>query len=83
MAEPFLSLFESFLDTYLADSGDRELRDVLPPFLAFRALVIAHPRWYPNEAESTRRVLLDFAMAMADGGRFGPDAARTLFGGAR
>ena len=83
VAEPFLSLFETFLDAYLAASGDRELLDVLPPFLAFRALVIAHPRWYPNEEEATRRALLEFAKAMAAGARFGPDAARTLFKDAR
>ena len=29
-------------------SGDQELLEVLPPFFAFRALVIAHPRWYPT-----------------------------------
>jgi aminoglycoside phosphotransferase (APT) family kinase protein len=46
VAEPFRSLFQAFVDTYLASSGDHEILDVLPPFFAFRALVIAHPRWY-------------------------------------
>ena len=36
--------------TYIEASGDDELLEVLPPFLAFRALVIAHPRWYPGSA---------------------------------
>lgn len=73
VAEPFLSLFRAFFDAYLAGSGDRELLDVLPPFFMFRALVIAHPGWYPALTEATRRALLDFARALADAPAFGPD----------
>jgi hypothetical protein len=65
VAEPFAGLFRAFVDTYLAVSGDRELFEVLPPFFMFRALVLAHPRWYPTLTEATRRALLDFARAMA------------------
>ena len=74
IAEPFASLFRAFLDTYLAESGDREVLDVLPPFMSFRALVIAHPRWYPALDDGTRRALLRFALAMAGPIRFDPDA---------
>ena len=63
--EPFAQLFRTFLDTYITAAGDRELLDVLPPFLAFRALVIAHPRWYPDLAEGSRVALLRFAERMA------------------
>src|SRR5262245_749294 len=68
VAEPFVTLFRAFLDAYLERSRDEELFAVLPPFLAFRALVIAHPRWYPALDETTRRALLDLArdMALAD-----------------
>ncbi len=72
VAEPFLSLFGNFLDSYLARSGDKELLEVLPPFFAFRALVIAHPRWYPHLAEATRAALLRFARAMAAPAPFDP-----------
>jgi hypothetical protein len=72
VAEPFRSLFTGFLDRYVARSDDRELLDVLPPFLAFRALVIAHPRWYPALADGTRRALLAFAMSMAGPEPFDP-----------
>jgi hypothetical protein len=41
-----------------------ELLEVLPPFFAFRALVIAHPRWYPTLTDATRQVLLGFAHGM-------------------
>lgn len=80
VAEPFLSLFRGFLDAYLASSGDRELLEVLPPFLAFRALVIAHPRWYPDLSDRTRRGLLGFARAMAAPGPFDPERLDDLIG---
>ncbi len=69
---PFLDLFRAFLDAYVADSGDREMAEVIPPFFAFRALVIAHPLWYPSLADATRAALLRFASAMATAGRFDP-----------
>jgi hypothetical protein len=80
VAEPFLDLFRSFLDTYLAESADRELLEVLPPFFAFRALVIAHPRWYPALADATRAALLAFAKAMAAPRPFDPDSLPALLG---
>jgi aminoglycoside phosphotransferase (APT) family kinase protein len=76
VAEPFGALFRLFIDSYLDRSGDRELLDVLPPFLAFRAVVIAHPRWYPALADDTRRALIGFAMAMAAAEAFDPRCAR-------
>jgi hypothetical protein len=42
----------------------------MPPFFAFRALVIAHPRWYPTLGDGTRRALFDFAHRMAAADRF-------------
>jgi aminoglycoside phosphotransferase (APT) family kinase protein len=74
--EPFLRLFRTFLDTYVAASGDEELFDALPPFLAFRALVIAHPRWYPDLADPTRAALLRFADRMVSVTRFVLDDIR-------
>jgi Phosphotransferase enzyme family len=81
VAEPFLGLFRAFLDAYLADSRDHELYEVLPPFFMFRALVIAHPRWYPTLPDATRSSLLDFARAMADGAAFDADHLAACFGG--
>jgi len=79
VAEPFLSLFHAFLTAYLEASGDRALLDVAPPFFGFRALVIAHPRWYPHLADSTRRALFAFATAMMTPGRFDPPTLPQLF----
>ena len=81
VAEPFGSLFRTFLDTYLASTADHELLEVLPPFLAFRALVIAHPRWYPTLSDGTRRILLGFARAMAEAQAFDPGRVCDLFRG--
>jgi hypothetical protein len=80
VSEPFLSLFRGFLETYVSSSGDLELLEVLPPFFAFRALVIAHPRWYPTLPDRTRQGLLGFARAMAAPGAFDPERVPDLLG---
>jgi Ser/Thr protein kinase RdoA (MazF antagonist) len=72
VAEPFSGLFRTFLAAYLEGSRDQELLEVLPPFFMFRALVIAHPRWYPSLTDATRRTLLHFAQAMAGTRAFDP-----------
>ena len=79
VVEPFLSLFRRFLDTYLTASGDAELLEVLPPFFAFRALVIAHPRWYPALVPDTRVALIRFARAMLDPAPFDPETLPATF----
>jgi signal transduction histidine kinase len=43
---------------YLHATSDRELLDVAPPWLAWRALVIANPRWYPALTAVSRDRLL-------------------------
>src|SRR5262245_9829319 len=76
--EPFAWLFDIFLNTYLRHSGDHEILEVLPPFLAFRALVIAHPRWYPDLSDRTRRTLIHFARCMMADNCFDPGDVRPL-----
>jgi Ser/Thr protein kinase RdoA (MazF antagonist) len=79
VAPPFGELFGAFLDAYLQASGDHGLLAVLPPFFAFRALVIAHPRWYPALAPETRGALLSFARTMAGPRPFDPAVPATMF----
>ena len=81
VAEPFLSLLRRFLSEYLACSGDSEILEVLPPFLMFRAIVVAHPRWYPDLTEPTRHALLDFARIMAEANAFDPEHLQAQLGG--
>jgi hypothetical protein len=80
MGQPFLDLFRIFLDGYLCESKDWELTEVLPPFLAFHALVLAHPRWHPALDESTRRALLGFAATLLEPGPFDHAAVSRLLG---
>lgn len=53
-------LFELFFENYLEKSGDEELLEVIAPFFAFRAMVVASPTWYPLLSEDTRRTLFNF-----------------------
>jgi hypothetical protein len=82
VAEPFFTLFLAFIETYLRESCDTELLEVLPPFFAFRALVLAHPRWYPGLTPEVRAGLIRFAHAMMASARCEPEGVATLFGGA-
>ena len=77
-AEPFRFLFCTFLETYLRESHDQEILEVLPLFLAFRALVIAHPLWYPELPDPLRVRLIHFARRMMIDSRFDPGDVRTL-----
>lgn len=73
VAEPFRALFHRFFAAYLAVSRDAEVFEVLPPFFMWRALVIAHPRWYPGIPERVRIALLEFARSMAVPAPFDPE----------
>jgi hypothetical protein len=53
----------------------------MPPFLAFRALVIGHPRWYPTLPPGTREALLGFARALMAGGPVVAEGMPELLGG--
>lgn len=53
-------LFELFFENYLEKSEDEELLEVIAPFFAFRAMVVASPTWYPLLSEDTRRTLFNF-----------------------
>jgi Phosphotransferase enzyme family len=78
--EPFVCLFRIFVETYLRESRDYEILEVLPPFFAFRALVIAHPRWYPELTSTVRQALIHFARRMMADTRFDPGDVRDLLG---
>ncbi len=53
-------LFELFFENYLEKSGDEELLEVIAPFFAFRAMVVASPTWYPLLSDDVRRTLFNF-----------------------
>jgi hypothetical protein len=70
---PFAELFHVFTETYLEETRDHSFFDVAPPFFAFRVLVIAHPRFYPNDKTETRRRLLNFGLSVLEDKRFHMD----------
>ena len=72
-------LWRRFWDVYLADSGDREVLDTAAPFLAWRALVLACPRFYPDLQAGARGALLDLAERALGAVTFDPSIAEALF----
>jgi len=83
VAEPFRGLFHAFLGTYLSAGGDYETLETLPPFFAFRALVLAHPRWYPTLDAGVRAELVHLARCLVAATRFDPADLSWLCGVAR
>lgn len=53
-------IFELFFENYLEKTGDEELLEVIAPFFAFRAVVVASPTWYPLLSDDVRRALFNF-----------------------
>jgi hypothetical protein len=58
---PFQDLHERFWETYFDRRMDEEMLTVIQPWLAWRALVLASPVWYPDLEDGVRRKLIDFA----------------------
>ncbi|MEM0313087.1 MAG: phosphotransferase [Candidatus Bathyarchaeia archaeon] len=56
----FEKLFRLFWENYLQKTGDWEILEVVPPFYAWRGLVVASPIWYPNLSREVRVKLLNF-----------------------
>jgi hypothetical protein len=83
VAEPFRILFQRFLGEYVTATADYELFETLPPFFVFRALVLAHPRWYPALSEGVRAQLLHVARCLAVSNRFDPADVSWFCGVAR
>ncbi|MFK4764458.1 phosphotransferase family protein [Desulfobaculum sp. SPO524] len=53
----FEKLYRTLWDTYLEETGDRQMLEVIAPFYVFRALVVASPEWYPDHPIAVRRGL--------------------------
>lgn len=57
---PFADLFRFFLDCYQEQAKDAHLMEVIQPFFAFRALVLANPEFYPGDPNEVKRALITF-----------------------
>ena len=61
LVAPFKRPYEIFWQTYLYQSGDLDILDTIAPWLAWRALVLASPTWYPNITNDVRQRLISLA----------------------
>ncbi len=77
LAGAFQNLHQNFWDVYLSNTDDIEILEVAPMFYLWRALVLAHPWWYPDLSTKTRTALLHFVDAMLECARFEPEAVNT------
>lgn len=68
--EPFVTLYRAFWQRYLAEHPDPELFQVIQPWAAWRALVLASPQWYPNLTSAVRCKLLTFAQRVLETEQF-------------
>jgi hypothetical protein len=68
-------LWHRLWSRYLHATSDREVLDVAPPWLAWRALVIANPRWYPALSAGSRDRLLGWVERTLDAHHLDPRLA--------
>ena len=59
--------------------GTQTMQRCVAPFLAWRALVVACPRFYPGLSAEARDRMLTLADRVLDAPRFDPDSAGALF----
>jgi len=75
----FGRLWSRFWKRYLEASDDSEILEIVPPFLAWRTLVLANPKWYPATHPKARDALLRLAEGALEKGRFDPEDAEAAF----
>ncbi len=63
---PFAELFRYFLAAYLEKTGDTGIFKVTQPFFAFRVLVLANPKFYPDDPARIKRKLIDFGFSVLE-----------------
>lgn len=71
-------LWRRFWDRYLTRTNDHALLEVAPPYVAWRALVMANPSWYPAVTPESRDRLLTLVERTLAGGRFDPGTAEAV-----
>jgi hypothetical protein len=71
-------LWRRFWEVTLAGGGP-EVLETAPPYLAWRALVLACPKFYPHLSAPARDLLLGLAERGLEGPRFDPAWAERLF----
>jgi aminoglycoside phosphotransferase (APT) family kinase protein len=64
---------ELFFEDYIRVSGDGEMTEVVAPFFAFRAAVIANPVFYPELSSEARQKIFRFADSVLSSDTFSVD----------
>ena len=64
---------ELFFEEYISASGDKEITEVVAPFFAFRAAVVANPVFYPELGPGARQKIFRFADSVLSGEAFSVD----------
>ena len=72
LAGDFELLWDRFWERYLQATHDTEIMAVAAPFIAFRALVMANPLWYPALAQNVRVALLNLVRNVLNNTCFQP-----------
>jgi aminoglycoside phosphotransferase (APT) family kinase protein len=75
----FAPLWRRFWERYLDATGTGAVLESAAPFLAWRALVLGCPAFYPGLSPSARDALLSFAERALDALTFDPRAAEDAF----
>jgi hypothetical protein len=72
-------LWQRWWTRYAAERDDPDLLAVAPPFLAWRALVVCNPTFYPNLSGRARDHILGFVEDVLDANYLDPAWAQELF----
>lgn len=72
-------MWDLFWRTYLDATHDEEILSVAAPFLAWRALVVCNPAWYPGVDPEARHRVLTLVERALRRDRFDPAMAHELF----
>jgi hypothetical protein len=77
-ADTYRPLWQSFFSSYRQHRRDEDVIAVSPPYLAWRALVLANPVWYPDLDVSVRNTLLGLAENALAADRFSLEHAESI-----
>ena len=77
--EALQSFWYGFWERYVLLTGDQGVYDVAAPFLAWRGLVLANPKWYPEIRVDDRERILGFVERVLEAERLSPQMADEYF----
>jgi len=72
-SEGFGPLWRAFFAEYFERAPDDGVLEHMAPFVAWRALVLASPAWYPDISDAVRTTLLAAAVHWLEGAAFDPE----------